>query len=352
MEFSRPGPDQGAVRTGVPGDSFEPMGASIPIPNSIMSTPLSVVFLGTSPLAVVSLKSLLESSLVSVRAVVTQPDRQQGRTMKLAPPPVKAEALLQGLPVLQPERCRNPDFLAQLSEFQSELIVVAAYGQILPSGILTLPTHGCLNVHASLLPRYRGASPIQWSILNGDAESGVTIMQMDVGMDTGDILTQESTPIEDSDTAQTLHDRLATLGGALLVRTIQGLLEGTVQPRKQDGHLATHASKIAKSDGRVDWSPPSVAIRNRVRAFTPWPGAFTTLPASSGSKTIKLLEVEPALSIQAAPGTTHSPTRGEWVVACGDGALRIVKLQMEGRRAMTPAEFLAGHPLPDGTQLG
>ncbi|MCF7765476.1 MAG: methionyl-tRNA formyltransferase [Verrucomicrobia bacterium] len=317
-----------------------------------MSTPSPVVFFGTSPLAVVSLKSLLESPLVSVRAVVTQPDRPQGRTMKLAPPPVKTEALIHDLPVLQPERCRSPDFLPQLSEFQPELIVVAAYGQILPPGILTLPIHGCLNVHASLLPRYRGASPIQWAILNGDAESGVTIMQMDAGMDTGDILTQESTPIEESDTAQTLHDRLAAIGGTLLVRTIQGLLEGSVHPRKQDGSLATHASKIAKSDGLVDWSQSAVAIRNRVRAFTPWPGAFTTLPAPSGSKTIKLLQVEPAPPMQAPPGMTHSPTRGEWVLACGDGALRIVKLQMEGRRAMTPAEFLAGHPLPDGTRLG
>jgi len=236
---------------------------------------LRLIFFGTAELARATLGGLTRDPTLKVCAVVSQPDKPKGRNLKLQPTPVKAEAMRLGLPVLQPVKARAPDFIQELAALQPDLIVVAAYGQILPQSILDLPHFGSLNVHASLLPKYRGAAPIQWAILEDEQETGVTIMKMDAGLDTGEILTQQSTPILPIDDAQTLHDRLAELGAKLLLETIPGYIEGGIKPHKQAEDGVSYARKITKEDGRLDWTQPARVLWNRVRAFTPWPGAFT-----------------------------------------------------------------------------
>src|SRR5579871_1054184 len=233
--------------------------------------------MGTPELAAVSLRALILSRAFEIVGVVTQPDQPKGRGLKLQPSPVKEVAQQENLPVLQPERARDENFIKQLAAFQPELIAVAAYGQILPKAILELPRFGCLNVHTSLLPKYRGAAPIQHAVLNGDPETGVTIMKMDAGLDTGDILTQEKTPISTNDNSQTVHDRLAEMGANLLVRTIPDFVAGKILPHAQPSEGVTYASKIKKLDGQVDWTQPARMVWNRVRAMVPWPGAFTHL---------------------------------------------------------------------------
>lgn len=313
---------------------------------------LRTVYFGTADLAVPSLLALHASADANVVAVVTQPDRPKGRELKTAPPPVKTAALEKNLPVLQPERARNPEFIRQLADLQPELIVVAAYGQILPPAILELPRFGCLNVHASLLPKLRGAAPIQWSILNDDAETGVTIMKMDAGLDTGDILAQSAIPIESADNAQSLHDKLASLGAALLVKTIPGYISGKITPRKQPDEGATYARKITKEDGRLDWTQPARDVWNRVRAFTPWPGAWTVLPAEPRPVLLKIWEADVAGPVSAPAGEVVAADKAGIQVACGDRALRITKLQREGGRRLTAADFLAGHKIQPGQRLG
>jgi methionyl-tRNA formyltransferase len=310
---------------------------------------IKIVFMGTPELAAASLKALIASPGFQVLAVVTQPDQPKGRGLKLQPSPVKEVALQNNLPVLQPQRAREESFIAQLREYAPDLIAVAAYGQILPKAILDLPQFGCLNVHTSLLPKYRGAAPIQHSILNGDAETGVTIMKMDVGLDTGDILTQEKTAIEASDNSQALHDRLAKIGAELLVSTIPDYVCGKVQPRPQP-EGASYASKIKKQDGQIDWNQPARVIWNRVRALMPWPGAFTHIPAQPQPQLLKIWESEPA-ERTGSPGEILQADKNGIIVACGEGALRISILQREGGRRMSAAEFLAGHPLPVGQKL-
>lgn len=308
--------------------------------------------MGTPELAAVSLAALLREPAFQVIAAVTQPDRPKGRDLKLAPSPVKALAVKAGLPVLQPEKAREEKFVEQLREFQPDLIAVAAFGQILPKAILDLPRHGCLNVHTSLLPKYRGAAPIQWAMANGDTETGVTIMKMDVGMDTGDILSQRTTPIAAEDNGQTLHDRLAQLGAELLGQTIPDYTAGRIQPHPQDNALATYAPKIKKEDGQVDWRQPAKSIGNRLRAFTPWPGAFTFLPAQPRPRLLKLLRAEPMTGGAHEPGHLLTPDKDGIIVACGEGALKILELQLEGGRRMTAPDFLLGHPLKPGDRLG
>lgn len=315
-------------------------------------TPLRIIFMGTPELAAVSLAALLREPQFRVVAAVTQPDRPKGRDLKLTPSPVKEIALRTGLPVLQPEKARDETFVAELKSFQPDLIAVAAFGQILPKAILDLPPHGCLNVHTSLLPKYRGAAPIQWAIANGDSETGVTIMKMDAGMDTGDILTQRATPIQPEDNSQTLHDRLAQLGAELLVQTIPSLVSGKIQPRKQDAALATHAPKVKKENGWMNWTLPASQLCHRVRAFTPWPGAFTFLPAQPRPRLLKIWKAEPLSSGAGEPGRLLCPDKDGIVVACGKGALKILELQLEGGRRMTAPEFLSGHPLQPGQRLG
>lgn len=314
-------------------------------------TPLRIIFMGTPELAAASLGALLREPAFKIVAVVTQPDRPKGRDLKLQPSPVKQLALKAGLPVLQPAKAREEQFIAELRAYQPDLIAVAAFGQILPRSILELPRYGCLNVHTSLLPKYRGAAPIQWAILNGDAETGVTIMKMDVGLDTGDILTQATTPIRPEDNAATLHDRLAQLGADLLVQTLPDYVAGKIPPRPQAHELATHVAKIKKEDGRIDWQQPATAIGNRIRAFTPWPGAFTFWPAQPSPRLLKICQA--VVIQQSGPaGEVLSADKSGIVIGCGADALRVTTLQLEGGRRMSAQEFLAGHTIEAGLKLG
>jgi len=312
---------------------------------------LRIIFMGTPELAAASLAALLREPAFQLVAVVTQPDRPKGRDLKLQPSPVKELALRANLPVLQPLKARDEQFVAELRAFQPELITVAAFGQILPQSILDLPRLGCLNVHTSLLPKYRGASPIQSAILNGESETGVTIMKMDVGLDTGDILTQRATPIHAADNAATLHDRLAQLGAELLVETIPAYAAGMILPRQQQHEFATHVTKIKKEEGRIDWSQSARAIWNRIRAFTPWPGAFTYLPGAAQPVLLKLWQADVVASSGPAGEVLVADKTGI-LVGCGEGSLRITALQREGGRRLTAAEFLAGHPMKPGLRLG
>ena len=316
-----------------------------PIPN-----PLRIIFLGTAPLACVSLEALIAFPGLEVVAVVTQPDRPKGRDLRLQPSPVKESALRAGLPLMQPERARDPQFVAQLRERQPDLIVVAAFGQILPQTVLDVPRCGCINVHTSLLPKYRGAAPIQWAILNDEAESGVTIMQVNAGLDTGDILTQEKTPIRPDDNAESLHDRLARLGADLLLRTIPDYIAGKIQPRPQPAETASHARKITKDDGRIDWTLPARVIWNRVRGLVPWPGAFSYLPVQPRPHLLKVWQAEVADG-SGSPGEVLQADKNGLLVGCGTQALRILSIQREGGRRLTPQQFLAGYPLPKGQRL-
>jgi len=319
--------------------------------------------MGTAELSCASLQALAADKQFSVAAVITQPDRPKGRDLKPQASPVKVLAQKLGLPVLQPVRARDEQFLGDLRSLHPELIVVAAYGQILPPDILDLPPYGCLNVHTSLLPKYRGAAPIQRAIANGDAETGVTIMKMDVGLDTGPTVAQRSTPIAPEDDSASLHERLARLGAELLVQTIPDYVAGKIQPRPQPAEGVSLAPKIIKEDGRIDWNLPARTIRNRLRAFTPWPGAYTRWSSScslSPSKDTPKREVQPQLlKIWKAevieqcgePGTILSADKSGIVVACGRGALRILELQREGSRRMSAAEFLAGRPVKSGEKF-
>lgn len=307
--------------------------------------------MGTPELAAVSLDALLRAPDIQVVGVVTQPDRPKGRDLKLTPPPVKELALRHGLPVLQPEKARDEQFINQLAAWQPELIAVAAFGQILPQRLLDLPKFGCLNVHTSLLPKYRGAAPIQRAILNDDAETGVTIMKVDIGLDTGDIVSLERTPIDAADNAQTLHDRLAKIGAALLVKTIPDYVSGRITPQPQPAEGATYAAKIKKQDGAMDWKLPARVLWNRVRGFTPWPGAFTHFSLGAKPFLLKIWEAEITEGTGLSGEILKADKHGI-VVACGEGALRIFVLQREGGRRVSAAEFLAGCPLAPGQRFG
>jgi len=307
--------------------------------------------MGTPELAAVCLDALLRVPEFQVVGVVSQPDRPKGRDLKLTPPPVKDLALRHKLPVVQPQRARDDVFFDELTAWQPDLIAVAAFGQILPQRVLDLPKFGCLNVHTSLLPKYRGAAPIQTAILNDDTETGVTIMKMDAGLDTGAILSTERTPIEATDNAQTLHDRLAKIGAALLVKTIPDYVAGRIAPQPQPLEGVSHCAKIKKQDGELDWKLPARTLWNRVRGFTPWPGAFTYIATQPRSLLLKIWGVEPTAGA-GEPGEILAAGKDGIVVACGQDALRITVLQREGGRRVTAAEFLTGCPLTPGQRLG
>jgi methionyl-tRNA formyltransferase len=334
-------------------------------------TALRIIFLGTAELSCASLQALAGDAKFQIAAVVTQPDKPKGRELKPQPSPVKSLALRLGLPVLQPERARDEKFIAELRALRPDLIIVVAYGQILPPAILNLPRHGCLNVHTSLLPKYRGAAPIQWAIANGDTETGVTIMKLDAGLDTGPVVSQRRTAIQPEDDSAVLHDRLAQLGAELLVQTIPDYVAGKIQPRPQPAAGASHAAKIKKEDGRIDWNRPAQTIWNRLRAFTPWPGAFTFwlgVPPSGGNAIrseappkggtpstprpvlLKIWKVD-IVERSGRPGEVLSADKTGIVIGCGEHALRILELQREGGRRMSAAEFLAGHALKVGEKF-
>ncbi len=307
--------------------------------------------MGTAELSCASLESLARDEKFSVVAVVTQPDKPKGRDLKLQPSPVKSLALKLNLPVLQPERAREEAFIAELRALEPDLIVVVAYGHILPPAILELPRHGCLNVHASLLPKYRGAAPIQWAIASGETETGVTVMKMDAGLDTGPIVSQRRTPILPEDDSATLHDRLARLGAELLAQTIPDFVAGKIRPQPQPVAGVSHAPKIKKEDGHIDWNLPAGKIWNRLRAFTPWPGAFTFLAGEPKPQLLKIWKAE-VVEQSGAAGVVLSADKNGIIIACGQNALRILELQREGGRRMGAAEFLAGHSFKIGGLFG
>ncbi|PWU14944.1 MAG: methionyl-tRNA formyltransferase [Verrucomicrobia bacterium] len=324
---------------------------------------MRVIFMGTPELACVCLRALVAQPELQIVAVVTQPDRPSGRDLKLRASPVKEFAVASSLPVLQPERARQPEFIAELTRLQPDLIAVAAFGRILPKAILDLPRFGCLNVHTSILPKYRGAAPIQWAMLNDEAETGVTIMQMDVGLDTGPILTQEKTPILPEDTAESLHDRLAGMGAELLVKTIPVYVDGKAAPMPQPSKGVSYAPRIKKEDGRIDWKQPARTIWNRVRGLRPWPGAYAYLspirrrepgpggPAGAPREMLKIWEAEVVGEKSGAPGEVLEAGRQGLVVACGKDALRVLTLQREGGKRLAAAQFLAGHSVKAGERL-
>ncbi|MGA9521388.1 MAG: methionyl-tRNA formyltransferase [Myxococcaceae bacterium] len=303
---------------------------------------MRIVFMGTPVFAVASLRACLE--LGEVVAVVTQPDKPKGRGNELAAPPVKELALERGLKILQPAKIKNTNFADELRALAPEVCVVTAYGKILPKDVLEVPKYGCVNVHASLLPRWRGAAPIQWSIAAGDPKTGVCLMKMDEGLDTGPEIARAEIPIGPEDTSSTLHDRLSELGGELLVRELPRYLRGELVPVSQPAEGATYAPMIKKEDGRLDFTRPAAELERRVRAFTPWPGAFTFL---SGS----LLKVHKVQLGQGngLPGTVLETSAQGIEVACGGGSLWIVEVQPEGRRRMRAAEFLAGRRIEKGS---
>lgn len=266
------------------------------------------------------------------------------------PSPVKLVCQREGLPVLQPVKMKDPAFLEALKNWQPDLIAVAAFGRILPLAILNLPSKGCINVHASLLPKYRGAGPIQWAIINGERETGVTTMLMDEGMDTGAILLQEAVPIEPDDTAGTLSAKLARVGGRLLVETLRRLKAGTLAPRPQDHGQATLAPLLKKEDGLIDWTRPAVEIANRIRGMAPWPGAYTF--ADDDLWKIWKATPQDGQAHNALPGAIVGFTKEAILVATGKGVLAITELQPANSRRMTTAQFLAGHRLLPGQMLG
>jgi methionyl-tRNA formyltransferase len=316
-------------------------------------SPPRVVFFGTAEFACPALVALEQDPTFEVVGVVSQPDRPRGRELRMHPPAVKETAQHLGLKVWQPAKCRAPEFVEQIASVAPACLVVAAYGQILPPALLGLPAHGCVNIHGSLLPKYRGAAPIQWALADGESETGVTIMRMDTGLDTGPMLATESTPIWPDDNAQSLHDRLATLGADLLLRTLPHYLAGAITPQPQPPEGATYARKITREDGRVDWPLPATVVARRVRAFTPWPGAFTHLPTKS-RRLLKILSAE-ALDREiegAQPGTILKAGPESLLVACGSGVLQIHEVQREGARRVGVDAFLAGFPLDPGTRFG
>ena len=309
-------------------------------------TGMRIIFMGTPEFACPTLRALIERG-EQVVAVVTQPDRPKGRGQQTLPPPVKVLAERHGIPVLQPVKVRLPESIEEIRALEPDLIVVVAFGQILPKALLDIPKKGCINVHASLLPRYRGAAPLNWCIVNGEAETGVTTMMMDVGLDTGDMLLKRATPIDPDEDTQSLHDRMSQLGAELLGETLERLAAGDLVPEKQDDSLTCYAPMMKKEDGLIDWSRDAQSIKNQVRGMTPWPGAYSTLD----EKLLKVYRVQTG-SGSGAPGEIVSVGRDGVEVACGAGSLLIRELQLEGKKRLSAADFLAGYKLQPGAILG
>jgi methionyl-tRNA formyltransferase len=310
---------------------------------------MRLVFLGTPAFAVPSLEKLAAEGY-AVLAVVTQPDRPRGRGQRAAPPPVKEAALRLGIPVHQPERVRRPEAVELLRSLTPDVMVVIGYGQIIPQAVIDIAPLGIVNVHSSLLPKYRGAAPVQWAIANGETGAGITTMRIDAGLDTGDILLARETEIGPEETAVELNGRLAILGADLLVETLQGLEAGRIVPRKQDSAQATYAPLLKKEDGLVDWRQPAESIHNRIRAMQPWPGAYTAFRG----QTLHIWQARRAGESPAPPvGQPGSLLRLKpLTVNCGAGALELREVQLEGRRRMSSADFANGHRLTELDILG
>jgi len=312
-----------------------------------MPSPVNLVFCGTPQFAVPTLNKLREAGF-SLSLVVTQPDRPHGRHLELAPSPVKQRALDLGLPVIQPEKIKNNlEFRAQLEALQPEAIIVVAYGRIIPQWMIDLPRLGNINLHASLLPKYRGAAPIQWAIANGEAGTGVTTMRIDAGLDTGDILLREKIAISPEDTAETLAPRLSVIGADLIVQTLRGLQAGAVSPKPQDNTKATLAPILRKEDGRIDFQRTALEIHNRLRGFQPWPGAFTTFRG----KNLSIWQAS-VLTRSLAPGEFHVEGDSLSVGCAAGSALSLLELQPEGKKHMPARDFIHGYRPRNGEVLG
>lgn len=310
--------------------------------------PLKIIFMGTPEFAIPSLKALIDSRH-KVVAVVTQPDRPRGRGRKLTAPPIKELALKAGLPVLQPTAIKTEGFRKELASYRADVFAVTAYGRILPGDLLNLPPMGTVNVHGSLLPRYRGAAPVQWAILNGETEAGVTIMQMDEGLDTGDILLPGAIPITSDDTAATMALKLSDLGGILLVEALDKLQGGELQAQPQNNSLATEAPPLTKEQGQIDWFEPALAINCQIRGLDPWPTAYTFLDG----KRLRLFRPEIVSHPDTnEPGTIHRADQNGLLIATGLEYLLIKEVQLEGSKRMAVGPFLQGHKLVPGIRLG
>lgn len=312
------------------------------------SSNLRIIFMGTPDFAVPSLRMLIENN-ETVVAVVTQPDRPKGRGRKVTSSPVKLLAQKSGIEVLQPTKIKTESFLDELRSYQPDVILVAAYGRILPQAVLSLPRLGCINVHGSILPKYRGAAPIQTAILRGEREAGVTIMQMDCGLDTGDMLLVGSLPVNDQDTSASLIPRLAELGGSLLLQVLGLLAAGRLEPQKQDDSQATLAPPLTKEDGIIRWENTASAISCQIRALDPWPTASTWLQG----KQIKLFSPTViAESSPGQPGLIVAADKNGLIIACGQNQIQVAEIQADGGKRMPVHAFLLGHPLSTGLVLG
>jgi methionyl-tRNA formyltransferase len=312
-----------------------------------VKTPFRIVFMGTPDFSVPALEAL-QAAGHEIILVVTQPDRPRGRGRKIEPPPVKKSAQRIGLPVIQPETLRDDAVRQSLQATEADFFIVVAFGHLLRESVLKMPRQACVNVHASLLPRYRGPAPIHWAVINGDPQTGVTTMVMDKGLDTGDILLSARETISPSDTAGTLHDRLARLGARLLCQTLDAFADGTIRRTPQDHSAATYAPLLKKTDGLIDWKKPSASIEPFIRGMSPWPGAFTYWKNTR----LKIFRAEAAaVPAPAVPGTVMGGTPDRLTVATGDGALSILELQSASSIRLPVSEFLRGFRIQAGDLL-
>jgi len=308
---------------------------------------MKILFMGTPDFALESLIALYNSRH-EICAVVTQPDKPAGRNMKLTAPPVKEFAVEHGIPVYQPQRIKEGQLNAVLNEHNPDLICVVAYGKILPEFILRYPKYGCINVHASILPKYRGSAPINWAIINGETTSGVTIMHMDIGCDTGDIISVEETPIKDDETAGELYDRLKVLGAELLIRTIDDIEAGKAQRTRQNDSLSTHAPMLSKSMAAINWNLNARDIVNHIRGLNPWPIAYTSV----NGEIIKVYTAQVIDKKKNLPnGSVITDIKGGLAVSCADGVVLITELQAQGKKRMSACDYLRGHSISDGEVL-
>jgi methionyl-tRNA formyltransferase len=304
-----------------------------------------MIFMGTPEFACPSLQRLIERG-ENLAAVVTQPDRPKGRGQRLMPPPVKELAQRHDIPVLQPHKVRDLAFIQTVLALQPDIIVVVAFGQILPKALLDIPPKGCINVHASLLPRYRGAAPLNWCLINGEAETGVTTMLMDPGLDTGPMLLRRATPIDTNEDIISLHDRMSFMGADLLAETLDGLKAGLIAPQLQDDALTCYAPMLKKEDGLIDWCRDARAIHNQVRGMAVWPGAYTFLCG----QLLKIYRTRVSDGT-GQPGFVLRAERGVLEVACQNNSILIEELQLAGKKRLDAASFLAGCPVAEGTPL-
>ena len=308
---------------------------------------MRIMFMGTPEFAQVSLEALTKDGR-DVVCVITQPDKPKGRGKKMAMPPVKEYAISKGIEVFQPETLKDGAILPILEKYSPDVIIVVAYGKILPEYVLNFPKYGCINIHGSLLPKYRGAAPIQRAVMNGETVSGVTSMYMEKGLDTGDMLLKEEVPISENTTAGELHDILAAAGGRVLLKTLVALTQGTLNPIKQEDSLSTYAAQLTKQEGEVDWSEDAQTIVNKVRGLNPWPMAYSYI----GEKRFVIDFAYKAEQHSANCGEVLSADKNGLVISCGDGAVLIKNIKLEGKNKMSVEEYLRGHNIEKGTILG